>query len=628
MATKSLVFDLFGRDRTASSTINQLGDNAERMGGRVKKVGQAVGVGLLALGAGLVKFGIDSVKAYADTEEQQNKLAFAFKKFPALADTNQKALQKLNTELQKKTRFDDDETAAGQASLAAYKLTGAQIKQLTPLLQDYAQKTGKDLPTAADDLGKAMLGQGKALKAVGIQFTDTGTLGGNFAEVVAGLKDKVGGLAVASGETAAGKLAILKNRFGEIEEKVGGPLLGALTGLLDFFEHNFMKGFENAANWFATDGVKGLSSFWDGLVKWKDVLIPAGEGIVALTGFVWLLNVAMDANPVGLIVLGLEAIIGIAAGVTIFFDQIVGFFKDNPWAVLAAPLIGGVAAVAFGINALVNFGPQIGAFVDGVVKWFTDLPASIGKGLSDMVAAVGTWFGQLPEKAGFAVGTMVGTVLAYFVALPGQLSEWASAAVSGVMAWFNSLPGLLGTASSNAVTTATSWFTDLPGKIQGAVSGAGTWLVQAGKDIIGGLVAGMGKVLSDIGTAMAKVAAAVQAGFNKAMGIKSPSTVMRDKSGVHIVGGIIEGIDQEAPRLQKRMSNLVSVSSLGSSLFDAPQLAPTLGAGRAGGPVQVSLAGATFIAEIDGRPFTMMIKEQIKDASMWAGLEFDSGVGR
>ncbi|TFD74737.1 phage tail protein [Cryobacterium fucosi] len=627
MATKSLTFDLFGRDRTASSTINNLGDNADRMGGRFKKVGVAIGVGLAAIAVGLVKFGTDSVKAYADAEEQQAKLAFAFKKFPALADTNQKALQKLNGELQKKTRFDDDATAAAQASLGAYKLTGAQITQLTPLLQDYATKTGKDLPTAADDLGKAMLGQGRALKAVGINFTDTGSLAGNFDAVISGLTDKVGGLAEQSGRTAAGKLDILKNRFGEVQEKVGGALMPVLSGMMDFFDTTLMPGLEGAASWIASDGVPALSKFWDWLVKWKDILIPVAVGIGTLTGAMWFFNAAAAANPVGLIVLGLEAIIGIAAGVTIFFDQILGFFKDTPWAALILPLIGGVASVTLLVNTLVNFAPQIGAFVEGVVRWFTDLPAAIGQGLSDMVAAVGAWFGQLPGKAGFAVGTMVGTVLAYFMALPGQLANAGMLTINAVMAWFNSLPGLVGSASSNAVGTATSWFSGLPGKIMGIFSGAPGWLFQAGKNIIGGLVDGMSAVLGNIWSTMAKVAAAVQAGFNKAMGIKSPSTVMRDKSGRHVVGGIIQGVEQRIPDLVRTMANLadqMTLPSLGGSPFDSP----TFAGRRAGGPVQVSLAGATFTAEIDGRPFTMMIKEQIKDASGWQGLEFDSGVGR
>ena len=61
-----------------------------------------------------------------------------------------------------KTKFDDDAFASGQAVLAQFKLSGKQIENLTPLLADYAAKTGKDLPTAAETLGKSFLGNTRA----------------------------------------------------------------------------------------------------------------------------------------------------------------------------------------------------------------------------------------------------------------------------------------------------------------------------------------------------------------------------------------------------------------------------------------------------------------------------------
>jgi hypothetical protein len=92
---------------------------------------------------------LDSVKAYVQAEGSQIRLQDAFAKFPKLADTNIGALNRLNSSLALKTKYDDDATASGQAVLAQFNLTGKQITELTPLLQDYAAKTGKDLPTAA-----------------------------------------------------------------------------------------------------------------------------------------------------------------------------------------------------------------------------------------------------------------------------------------------------------------------------------------------------------------------------------------------------------------------------------------------------------------------------------------------
>lgn len=241
----TLSYDILWRDRGATRGMQRLGHETEQAQRKYAAFGKVAAVAGLVVAAAAIKFGKDSVRAYTEAQTSQVKLQGAFAKFPALADTNINALRGLNTELAKKTRFDDDATASGQAVLAQFKLTGAQITQLTPLLQDYAAKTGKDLPSAATVLGKAVLGNGRALKAVGINFKDTGSEAGNFEQIVAGLRTQVGGFAQQEGKTAAGQIAILKNQFGELQEAVGSKLVpslskgvGLLTDFVGFIDKN------------------------------------------------------------------------------------------------------------------------------------------------------------------------------------------------------------------------------------------------------------------------------------------------------------------------------------------------------------------------------------------------------
>ena len=78
MATKSLTFELFGHDRTASSAIRGVGDAGaaweRRMAGAAFGVGAALGAATVAA----VAFSIDSIKAFAEAETAQTRLAFAF----------------------------------------------------------------------------------------------------------------------------------------------------------------------------------------------------------------------------------------------------------------------------------------------------------------------------------------------------------------------------------------------------------------------------------------------------------------------------------------------------------------------------------------------------------------------
>ena len=228
----SIGFDIFAKDK-ASATFDKLGKKVGDTESKFSKHSAKMKLAVAAVGVAVVKFGSDSVDAYVDAEAQQRVLTDAYARFPALADVSVQALRDQAQALQSVTKFDGDATAAAMGTLAQFKLTGKQVQDLTPLMLDYAQKTGKDLPTAAADLGKAMLGQGKALKEVGIKFTDLKNPTKNYEQLMGGLRKQVGGFAQKEGKEAEGRAAILKNKFGDLQETVGSKLQPALEKMTD-----------------------------------------------------------------------------------------------------------------------------------------------------------------------------------------------------------------------------------------------------------------------------------------------------------------------------------------------------------------------------------------------------------
>src|SRR5919108_804212 len=218
--------------KRAFRDVEQSSSRLGKVGGALKRIGVIGGAALGGLAVAAGAFGVASVKEFGEAEQAQVRLQEAFRKFPALADTNFASLQRLNSALQQKTKFDDEAIASGQASLAQFGLTGKQLTELTPLLLDYAAKTGKDVPAAAGALGKALLGKGRALADIGIKFKDAGSVTANYEQLMAGLRSQVGGFAEKEGRTAAGSLAILTNAFGEVKESVGAALMPALSALM------------------------------------------------------------------------------------------------------------------------------------------------------------------------------------------------------------------------------------------------------------------------------------------------------------------------------------------------------------------------------------------------------------
>lgn len=317
--TMTLKALLFGQDVSMGKTFDNAGDKADKAKGKMKA--WAVG-GAAVAGAAIVKFGSDSIKAYSESEESQKRLTFAFQKFPAMASTSQAELQKLNSELQKKTRFDDDNIASGQAVLAQFKLTGTQVKDVTPLLLDYASATGKDIPGAAQDVGKALLGNAKALKNIGIAYKSTGDPVKDYANITDLMRKKVGGFANNEAKTAAGRTAILKNQFGELEETAGSKLVPALTkvtaaglAMVTWIQNNTGK-VKALAIGIGILGVaigiaRGLT-----LAHNAAMAVSAAGGIRAFlmstklaAAGQWLLNAALSANPIGIVIVIIAALV-------------------------------------------------------------------------------------------------------------------------------------------------------------------------------------------------------------------------------------------------------------------------------------------------------------------------------
>lgn len=452
----NLVFDIIANDN-ASKVIRQVGDSVSGQDGKWNSWRNAGVVATAAVGAAVIKFGADSVDAYADAEAQHLKLENAYEQFPALADVNISKLDQLNAALQRKTGYDDDQTAAAQATLAQFNLTGAQIEQLTPLMVDYAAKTGVDLPTAADQLGKAMLGQGRALKGVGIDFTDAGSTGANFDQVITGLTDKVGGFATNGVSEASRQSKILTAEFGDLQEKAGAQLLPTITALTSMGVKSvqWMNDHSTATKVLAvTFGVLTtavmLAANWTTItttatnlataarVIWTGVTSAGAVATGVATAAQWAWNAAMSANPIGLIIIAVAALV---AGIVLLWQHNEGFrnFVIGAWEGIKGAFVAVWDWVKNNWPMLLQIltGP-IGIAVVQIVKHWDDIKGAFSaawnfikdawSGAGDFFSGIGdtirdTFKGAFNRVAGFwndTVGKLSWTVPDWVPAIGGK----------------------------------------------------------------------------------------------------------------------------------------------------------------------------------------------------------------
>jgi phage-related minor tail protein len=276
--------------------------------------------------------------------------------------------------------------------------------------------------------------------------------------------------------------------------------------------------------------------------------------------------------------------------------------------VLAAAVLG--LGVAFGI-ATVAVWAMNSALLANPIFWII---AGIGLAVAGLVILFVTYWDQI-KAATLAVWDWIVAKIMWVkdalifmfmnFTLPGLLlSHWDSiragavAAWNGIVGWLSAIPGRASSALSSLGTylstvarngwtsfkTATvgkvvefiSYIRGIPGRVKSALGNMGSLLVNKGIDLVRGLVAGVKRMGGWLRSQLISFAKAMIPGpIAKALGIHSPSRVMRDQIGRWIPAGIVAGVEDGAPAVESTMRNLVSVPT--ASTATAAKVAASTG---------------------------------------------------
>lgn len=306
MDARGAVKGLESVGKAADRNLAKTEKGLDRTGKSLQKAGAGMAsVGALAL-VGLGKAAKASEEAHLSLVKLDNTLA----NNPKLVGETSKAFVELADSIQAKTAADGDAIIAGQAMLGTFRVTGKQIRELTPLVVDYARKFSVDLVTANAQVGKALDGQVGALKRNGVSIDEALFKTDRYAAVQKALAEQVGGFAEAEGKTFAGSLERLKNQLGDLEESVGKGAVDAFTTLLGPVSKT-----AEALN--GLDG--GLTSTVGKVATFGAVGLTAAGGLSFLAGKAIQLRSSIAALPARLreLTTGLGRLskLGIAAGI-------------------------------------------------------------------------------------------------------------------------------------------------------------------------------------------------------------------------------------------------------------------------------------------------------------------------
>lgn len=220
--TRKLVIEILGNAKDAAAAFGDVRKHSDITKERLDKFGTA------ALGAGVAIAGglAFAVKEFVAADEQSRKLDNSIKNSSQSFSRSGDAIRELTTSLQNMTGADGDALVGASALAVQWGLSESQINQLLPLVNDLSMKMGVDVNSAMKAVLKSSDGSTTALRKMGIQVDATKASSDPFAATMDALKGSVGGFGEEVGNTAAGKLNILKQQLGDLAEAVGG---GALT---------------------------------------------------------------------------------------------------------------------------------------------------------------------------------------------------------------------------------------------------------------------------------------------------------------------------------------------------------------------------------------------------------------
>lgn len=207
----------------------------------------------------------DSVQAFGEQEVALIRLTAIVGKDAA------DAFAKYAARLQDVSTFSDESIMAVQAQLTTFGLLPGSVNQATRVLMDYASATGKDLPEAANIFGQALAGQSRELRKYGLQILESDDRSTRMAKTMEFLTEKFHGTAEEIRNSTIGSIEHLKNRFNDLEERIGKILSPTVSKLVGWLEKavGFMEQLTGAtyANATATQQQLMVAERYQGMIK-------------------------------------------------------------------------------------------------------------------------------------------------------------------------------------------------------------------------------------------------------------------------------------------------------------------------------------------------------------------------
>ena len=334
---KDLAKDAEGLKMILTSTVIE----AQQLKGNfINFAALATGIDAMQRSFGQLQTGLQSLAdAYAEQEVNETRLMTVMRQRMKASDDEIRSILDLASAQQELGVIGDEAQVAGAQQVATFLTQTQSLETLLPAMNNLlAQQKGlnatsQDAVNIGNLMGKVMQGQTAALTRVGITFDETeekvlkfGTESERAAMLAQVITNNVGDMNAQLAQTESGQQLQLANRLGDIKEEIGGLVNGALPFVTITAQSSqalasvttLISGMKTlSATVIASTKAFALSTAAFVKNKVATLAAAAAQKVVTAASIAWtgvqkVLNLVLTANPIGIIVVALGALVAAA----------------------------------------------------------------------------------------------------------------------------------------------------------------------------------------------------------------------------------------------------------------------------------------------------------------------------
>jgi hypothetical protein len=360
--SRTLKLSILAETKDLVDGLGKATKSTETFGDKATEFGKKAALAFAVAGTAALAFAADAVKAAAQDQAAQEKLAETIKATTNATASQVKGVEDYITKTSIAIGVSDDQLRPALSRLVRSTQDVEEAQRLLNLALDLSVATGKPVETIANALGKAYDGNTTALARLGLGLDANLIKSKDNEAIITSLETTYGRFAEGAAETAAVKFERIRIATDEAKESIGAALLPVVEQLMDYVIETVVPNLETFINALTgkgslseatEDGREGAYKFGEEVRKVLKIIINLKDELMIVGGVIAGLFVVSKISAAVMATIALiRSLITVynALKASAIVAGVASYFALNPLAGVAAVAI--AAAVLAGATAL------------------------------------------------------------------------------------------------------------------------------------------------------------------------------------------------------------------------------------------------------------------------------------